>query len=63
MQSLNDYKIYKQRSEEIRREVALNRLTRTVRNPGTLMVFWWELRRDAARLGEVFKKTFPRKRV
>ena len=58
MHSLNDYEVWKQRAEEMRREVEVNRMARAARGsrPGLISAFWWELRRDAGRLRKVFRR-------
>lgn len=57
MHNLNDYEVWKQRAEEMRREVEKNRMMRVERGgkSGLISAFWWELRRDAGRLRKVFR--------
>ena len=42
MHNLNDYEVWKQRAEEMRREVEKNRLARVAREPrfGLVSAFW-----------------------
>lgn len=58
MHGLNDYEVWKQRAEDMRREVEANRTARVARGPepGLISAFWWELRRDAGRLRKVFRR-------
>lgn len=58
MHSLNEYEVWKQGAEDMRREVEANRMARVARGrkPGLISAFWWELRRDASRLRKVFRR-------
>ena len=58
MHGLNEYEVWKQRAEELRREVEKNRMARVARGQraGLVSAFWWELRRDAGRLRKVFRR-------
>ncbi|MGB3634266.1 MAG: hypothetical protein WA982_09520 [Rubrobacteraceae bacterium] len=55
---MNDYEVWKQRAEDMRREVEKNRMARVVRGkePGLISALWRELRRDAGRLRKVFRR-------
>ena len=58
MHGLNEYEVWKQKAEELRREVEKNRTARVARGPGRSLIsaFWWELRRDAERLFKVLRR-------
>ena len=58
MHGLNGYEAWKQRAEELRREVEKNRMARMARGQrsGLVSAFWWELRRDAGQPRKVFRR-------
>ena len=58
MHGLNEYEVWKQRAEDMRREVEKDRVAKATRDSGQGLVsaFWWELRRDAGRLRKVFRR-------